>query len=31
MEDITKTVKSLNDPGLLLEGVSDINKNEAKE
>ena len=31
MEDITKTVKSLDDSGLLLEGVRDIINNEAKE
>ena len=31
MEDIAKTVKSLDDSGLLLEGVSDIIKNEVKE
>ena len=30
MEDITKIVKSLEDSGLLLKGVSDIVQNEAK-
>ena len=31
MEDILKIVKSLEDSGLLLEGVSETIKNEAKE
>ena len=31
MEDIIKIVKSLEDSGLLLEGVSETIKNEAKE
>ena len=31
MEDILKIVKSLEDSGLLLEGVSKTIKNEAKE
>ena len=31
MKDILKIVKSLEDSGLLLEGVSETNKNEAKE
>ena len=31
MEDITKIVKSLEDSGLLLEGVSETIQNEAKE
>ena len=31
MKDILKIVKSLEDPGLLLEGVSETIKNEAKE
>ena len=31
MEDIIKEVKSLEDPGLLLKGVSETIKNEAKE
>ena len=31
MEDILKIVKSLEDSGLLLEGVSETMKNEAKE
>ena len=31
MKDILKTVKSLEDSGLLLEGVSETIKNEAKE
>ena len=31
MEDIIKIVKALEDPGLLLEGVSERIKNEAKE
>ena len=30
MKDITKIVKSLEDSGLLLEGVSETIKNEAK-
>ena len=31
MEDIIKIVKSLEDSGLLLKGVSETNQNEAKE
>ena len=31
MEEIFKIVRSLKDSGLLLEGVSETNKNEAKE
>ena len=31
MKDILEIVKSLEDPGLLLEGVSETIKNEAKE
>ena len=31
MKDILKIVKSLDDSGLLLEGVSETIKNEAKE
>ena len=31
MEDILKIVKSLEDSGLLLKGVSETTKNEAKE
>ena len=31
MEDIMKIVKSLEEPGLLIKGVSEIIKNEAKE
>ena len=31
MKDILKIVKSLEDSGLLLEGVSEIIKNEAKK
>ena len=31
MEDITKIVKSLEDSGLLLKGISEANQNEAKE
>ena len=31
MEDITKIVKSLEDSGLLLKGVSETIQNEAKE
>ena len=31
MKDILKTVKSLEDSGLLLEGVSETIKNESKE
>ena len=30
-EDIMKIVKSLEEPGLLIKGVSEIIKNEAKE
>ena len=31
MEDIMKIVKSLEEPGLLIKGVSEIIKNEANE
>ena len=31
MEDIIKIVKSLEDSGILLKGVSEINQNEAKQ
>ena len=31
MEDITKIVKSLENPGLLIKGVSETIQNEAKE
>ena len=31
MEDILKILRSVEDPGLLLEGVSETIKNEAKE
>ena len=31
MEDIMKIVKSLEEPGLLLKGISETIKNEAKE
>ena len=31
MENISKIVKSLEDSGLLLEGVTETNKNQAKE
>ena len=31
MQDIMKIVKSLEEPGLLIKGVSEIIKNEAKE
>ena len=31
MDDIMKIVKSLEEPGLLIKGVSEIIKNEAKE
>ena len=31
MEDIMKTVKSLKESGLIIKGISEINKNKAKE